>query len=335
MDLFEFDFNYPLEQVAQYPSAQRGDTKLFVAHRKSQEIEHTTFDQISYFLQDGDCMVVNDAKVFPARLWGKKDTGGQVEIFLLRNIKENIWECLCRDSRRIKLSQKIIFGKMLEAKVYDIQGEKTFIEFYYEGDFDALLKQVGHIPLPLYIKRSDESVDHDRYQTIFAEKMGAVAAPTAGLHWTKELLSKIKQKGIEIVPITLHVGLGTFQPIRADDITKHKMHSEYVEISKAAAQKINDARRVVAIGTTTVRALESSVQNEIVESWSGWTDLFIYPEYDFKVVDVLQTNFHQPRSSLFVMVSAFTGREFLLRCYQEAFRQNYQLFSYGDTMVIL
>ncbi len=335
MKLSQFDFQYPPEWVAQYPPAQRGDAKLLVAHRKTQELHHTTFDHVLDFLESGDCLVVNDTRVFKARLWGEKETGGKVEVFLLHRQSEgSSWKCL--SSKKLKLGQKIIFGSNCSGIVRAMSEEgKLEVEFSYEGRFEDIIEKYGHMPLPPYIERTDEAIDCDRYQTIFAKKQGAVAAPTAGLHWNQELLEKARQKGVEIVSVTLHVGAGTFLPIRTENILDHKMHAEYFEISKEVAQKINEAKRVVVVGTTTVRALESSAHEGRVEAKSGWTDLFIYEGFKFQIVDALQTNFHQPKSSLLVMVCAFAGRDFIFRCYQEALRHRYHLFSYGDTMLIL
>ena len=350
MKLIEFDFTYPPNLVAQYPSVQRGKSRLLVAHRKTKELHHTTFDHIADFLEPNDCLVLNDTKVFPARLLGKKETGGKIEIFLLHQLsppvkksfpgltgESNFWFCL--HNSVLKKGQKILFQDSQNKSVATIQEilgkEQMIVRFECETSFSDFLKYYGHIPLPPYIERPDEVLDSDRYQTLFSKNSGAVAAPTAGLHWTEELLNGVKKKGIEIAPLTLHVGAGTFLPIRVDEIQDHKMHSEYVEISKTSSEKINEAKRVVAIGTTTVRALESLVQEGKIISGSRWTDLFIYPGYEFQGVDVLQTNFHQPKSSLLVMISAFAGRDFIFRCYEEAIQKNYQLFSYGDTMLIL
>ena len=356
MILSQFDFKYPPELVAQYPSAQRGGSQLLVAHRKTQEIHHTTFEHILDFLEAGDCLVVNDTRVFKARLLGKKETGGRCEIFLLsrhpeqvchpersdrhpeaRRAEGSLWQCL--GSKKLKVGQKIILGPDCWGRIRDISEDgKSIVEFSYDGDFKDILEKYGHMPLPAYIERSDEAIDTDRYQTIFAANRfnwGAVASPTAGLHWNKELLEKARTKGIEIASVTLHVGTGTFLPIRTENILDHKMHAEYFELSKEAAEKINGAKRVVAVGTTTVRALESSFQEDKIKPGSGWTQLFIYPGFRFQVVDSLQTNFHQPKSSLLVMVCAFADRDFILRCYTEAISRHYQLFSYGDTMLIV
>ena len=329
--------------MAQYPSVQRGQSRLLVAHRSTQEIHHTTFEYILDFLERGDCLVVNDTRVFKARLLGKKETGGKVEVFLLNRHPEQVchpersegstW--LCLSSKKLKVGQKIILGTTCCGIIREVSEGKSEVEFSYDGDFEDVLEDHGHIPLPPYIERPDEAIDGDRYQTIFAARQGAVAAPTAGLHWTSDLLEKAKAKGIEVVSVTLHVGIGTFLPIRTENILDHKMHSEYFELSKETAEKINNAKRVVAVGTTTVRALESSAQEGSIKAGNGWTELFIYPGFRFQVVDALQTNFHQPKSSLLVMVSAFAGRDFILGCYQEAISHRYQLFSYGDTMLIV
>ena len=347
MKLSHFDFKYPPEWVAQYPSVQRGQYRLLVAHRSTQEIHHTTFEYILDFLERGDCLVVNDTRVFKARLLGKKETGGKVEVFLLNRHPEQVchpersegstW--LCLSSKKLKVGQKIILGPDCWGRIRDISEDgKSIVEFSYDGNFKDILEKYGHMPLPAYIERSDEAIDTDRYQTIFAANRfnwGAVASPTAGLHWNKELLEKARTKGIEISSVTLHVGIGTFLPIRTENILDHKMHAEYFELSKETAEKINDAKRVVAVGTTTVRVLEASSQEENVKPGSGWTEIFITPGFQFQIIDALQTNFHQPKSSLLVMVSAFAGRDFILRCYTEAISRHYQLFSYGDTMLIV
>lgn len=335
MRLSEFDFSYPAERIARYPSPVRGGSRLFIAHRKSREIVHTAFSNISDFLEKGDALVINQSRVFPARLIGEKGSGGRVELLLLENLSQDRWRCLAFPLKRLKPAYKVYFSS-LTADVIQIEPDESIIvDFQYEGDFQSLLEKIGHIPLPPYLRRGDEGADRERYQTIFAKERGSSAAPTAGLHWTEGLLEKVRSKGVEVVPIILHVGRGTFSPIREEDIEKHKMHSEYVEISEEAAQSINDAKRVVAVGTTIVRALESSAKDGKVMATSGATDLYIYPGYRFQIVDALQTNFHQPKSSLLVMVSAFAGIDFIRHCYEEALKRQYQLFSYGDTMLIL
>ena len=341
MKLSQFDFQYSPELVAQVPSAERGSSRLLVAHRKTQEIHHTTFDHILDFLEPGDCLVVNDTKVFKARLLGTKENGAKVEVFLLSRSEGSLWECLSRSRAGLEVGQKIFFDSMkigAYVTIKEVLEGFIHVEFQSQEDFEKILNDHGHMPLPPYIERPDEVLDSDRYQTIFASNRfnwGAVAAPTAGLHWTPELLEKAKVKGIELVSVTLHVGVGTFLPISTENILDHKMHAEYFELSKDAAQKINDAKRVVAVGTTAVRALEASSLEGKVRPGSGWTELFITPGFQFQVIDALQTNFHQPKSSLLVMVSAFAGRDFIFRCYDAAISHRYKLFSYGDTMLIL
>lgn len=359
MRLSEFDFSFPPEQIARYPSAVRGESKLLIAHRKSGEIIHTTFSKICDFLEEGDVVVVNQSRVFPARLMGRKETGGRIELLLLENLSGNRFRCLAFPLKRLKEGNKIYFpchsephGRGISAEILEINSsdESVVVNFNHEGDFQHLLEEVGHVPLPPYLRREDEPIDRERYQTVFAKKRGGAkergssAAPTAGLHWTEGLLEEVRLKGVDVVPITLHVGRGTFLPIREEEIEKHKMHSEYVEISEEAAQKINRAKRVIAVGTTVVRALEFSVHqlsrqqpgsHPKVIATSGYTDLYIYPGYTFQIVDVLQTNFHQPQSTLLVMVSAFGGTDFIRHCYAEALERDYRLFSYGDAMLIL
>ncbi len=309
---------------------------MLVLHRRSQEIIHTTFSQIHHFLEASDCLVVNQSRVFAARLFGQKETGGRVEFLLLENVFANRWKCLAFPLKRLRSGVKIFFsGNLLSAAVIEVQEAHAVIDFNYEGEFQKILEKIGRIPLPPYLGRQDEPIDRERYQTIFANQIGAVAAPTAGLHWTEGLIQEVREKGVEVVPITLHVGQGTFAPIREEQIQNHLMHAEYVEISEEAARKINAAKRVVAVGTTVVRALESAAKEGGVKPMRGKTDLYIYPGYRFQIVDALQTNFHRPRSSLYVMVSAFAGPGFIRRCYDEAFGRGYRLFSYGDTMLIL
>lgn len=336
MNLSEFDFEYPKDLVAQYPSEKRGEVRLLVAHRQTDELLHTSFDHMVDFLYPGDCVVMNQTRVIPARLFGQKESGGVVEVVLLKEISLGLWKCLVRPSKKLKENSKIMFGHKFYATISTPEDDgMPFLTFSWEGSFDENLHKWGHIPLPPYIQRADESIDSERYQTIFAIKPGAVAAPTAGLHWTQKLLMELEAKGITLAPITLHVGYGTFAPIRENRIEAHKMHEEFFEISEESALKINNAVRVIAVGTTIVRALESAVRNGKVVAQSGWTNLFIYSGYSFKRVNVLQTNFHQPRSSLFVMVSAFAGTDFISKCYREAIERKYRLFSYGDTMLIL
>ncbi len=332
--LNEFDYIYPPQLVAQVPSIQRGGSRLMVCHRKTQEILHTTFSSIIDYLEPNDCLVLNDTRVIPARLLGKKETGGAVEILLLHSVGSHQWrclgKCLAKGIRRDQKGCKVIFTEDFEGVLREQADDVWLIEFQGNNSLNDYLKHHGHVPLPPYIERRDEALDRERYQTVFSKNDGAAAAPTAGLHWTQDLIKKAKQKGIDIAFVTLHVGSGTFLPIRTENIEDHKMHSEYVEISEETLQKINNAKRVVAVGTTVVRALESAEGSHCF-----WTDLFIRPGHEFKIVDALQTNFHQPKSSLLVMVSSFAGRDFVMKCYQEAIEKKYQLFSYGDTMLFL
>ena|SRR3989338_6354194 len=369
MLLQDFDFQFPPELIANYPCA-RGEARLMVVHRKSKEIHHTTFPHILDFLDPGDLLVLNNTKVIPARLFGQKETGGKVEVFLLqsspRKRGSTLWKCLIHASVRVRCGQRIYFRALNPsapvAKCIEINSDGTCL-LEFEKDFP--FEKLGHIPLPPYIQRKDEEADQTNYQTVFAKHEGAVAAPTAGLHWTEELLNKAQQKGIEIAEVTLHVGLGTFQPIRTENILDHKMHAEYYEVSKDALLKMKEAKRVVCVGTTSVRVAETianqtSPQMDSCASWlgggvscdtappalyfralnpsevmSGWTNLYITPGYSFKNTHALQTNFHQPKSSLFVLVSSFAGCDLMQKAYQEAIAQKYRLFSYGDTMLVL
>ena len=332
MNLSDFDYVYPPELIARYPAEERGGSRLMVVHRQSQEIHHTTFKHILDFLTPGDVVVVNKTKVIPVRIFGKKETGANIEIFLLEEISKNLWKCLAFPIKRLHAHTKILFEDNYIGEIQDI--EEGFIHLSFSGDVREYVQNYGHIPLPPYMERSAEPVDKDRYQTIFSSVEGAVAAPTAGLHWTENLCREANEKGISIVPILLHVGYGTFEPIRVPDIRQHQMHREYIEISEEAASLINTAKRVVAVGSTVVRALESSSVTGVLKPYKGWTDLYIYPGYEFKTVDMIQTNFHQPHSSLLVMVSAFAGLPFIKKAYQEAIQHQYKMFSYGDTMLI-
>ncbi|MBI4041082.1 MAG: tRNA preQ1(34) S-adenosylmethionine ribosyltransferase-isomerase QueA [Deltaproteobacteria bacterium] len=329
MHLSELEFTYPGELVAQYPSVHRGAGRLMVIHRSSQEIHHTTFDRILDYLAPGDCLVLNDTKVIPARLYGDKN-GKKIEVVLCREIEKQVWECLAFGLKKIKLGQTIKFGCDLESVCENITEDGKIILRFHE-DVKVFLGEIGHMPLPPYITRGDEVQDLERYQTIYAAKEGAIAAPTAGLHWTSELLNAAENNGVMLARVTLHIGIGTFRPIRTERIQDHVMHEEYYEISAEAWQRIHSAKRVVAVGTSVVRALESAVQGNL----SGWTNLFVYPGYSFQVVGALQTNFHQPKSTLLALVYAFGEKAFLQKAYSEAISHCYRLFSYGDTMLIL
>ena len=336
LKLSDFDYNLPKELIAKYPVEPRDACRLMVLDRKTQKIEHRIFRDIIDYLQEGDLLVLNDTKVIPARLQGKKETGAKIEVFLLRPITENRWEVLIKNIKRLKPGQKVIFGEDFSAKLIEKYEEgKALVEFEGE-DINALIKKYGHIPLPPYIEREDEEKDKDYYQTVFARKEGAVASPTAGLHFTKELLDKLEKKGVKKTFVTLHVGLGTFRPIQTEDITKHKMHEEYYYIPEETLKLILETKEkgksVVAVGTTVVRTLETYAQTGKTE---GFSDIFIYPPYQFKMVDRLITNFHLPKSTLLLLVSAFAGKDFIFRAYKEAVRKKYRFFSYGDAMLIL
>ena len=336
LKLSDFDYNLPKELIAKYPVEPRDACRLMVLDRKTQKIEHRIFRDIIDYLQEGDLLVLNDTKVIPARLQGKKETGAKIEVFLLRPITENRWEVLIKNIKRLKPGQKVIFGEDFSAKLVEkFEEGKALVEFEGE-DINALIKKYGHIPLPPYIEREDEEKDKDYYQTVFARKEGAVASPTAGLHFTKELLDKLEKKGVKKAFVTLHVGLGTFRPIQTEDITKHKMHEEYYYIPEETLKLILETKEkgksVVAVGTTVVRTLETYAQTGKTE---GFSDIFIYPPYQFKMVDRLITNFHLPKSTLLLLVSAFAGKNFIFKAYEEAVRKKYRFFSYGDAMLIL
>jgi S-adenosylmethionine:tRNA ribosyltransferase-isomerase len=313
-----------------------------VLDRKSQKIEHKFFSDILDYINSGDVLVLNDTKVIPARLLGYKEkTKGKVEVLILKNIKDKVWEGLVNPSGRVKVGQNMIFdGNLLSGKIIDKKESGiSLIEFDFYGDFFQIIEKIGKVPLPPYIKREAKEEDKKSYQTVFAQKEGAVAAPTAGLHFTKELLKKIKNKGAEIVYLTLHIGLGTFRPIKVDDFKEHKLEEEFFEISPETAERINRAkmekRRVIACGTTSVRSLETASENNFMQAQTGWTNKFIYPPYEFKIVEALITNFHLPKSSLLLLVSAFAGKDLILKAYQEAIEREYRFYSYGDAMLIL
>jgi S-adenosylmethionine:tRNA ribosyltransferase-isomerase len=334
--LSEFDYHLPKELIAKYPVEPRDSCRLMVLNRKEKKIEHRIFRDIKEYLEEGDLLVLNDTKVIPARLIGKKETGAKIEVFLLRPVTENRWEVLVRNIKRLKPGQRVIFsGDFYGTLVEKYQEGKALFELHGE-DINSLIKKYGHIPLPPYIEREEEEKDKNYYQTVFARKEGAVASPTAGLHFTQELLNELEEKGIKKAFVTLHVGLGTFRPIQTEDITKHKMHEEYYHIPgetlKAIKQTKEKGKRVVAVGTTVVRTLETFAQTGKTE---GFSDIFIYPPYDFKIVDTLITNFHLPKSTLILLVSAFAGKDFILSAYKKAVEMRYRFFSYGDAMLIL
>ncbi len=333
--LSDFDYHLPKELIAKYPVEPRDACRLMVLNRKDKTVEHKIFRDIKNYLQEGDLLVLNDTKVIPARLIGKKETGAKIEVFLLRPITETKWEVLIKNIKRLKPGQKVIFADDFYAVLLEKFEEGKAVVELIGDDINSLIKKYGHIPLPPYIEREDEEKDKDYYQTVFAKKEGAVASPTAGLHFTKELLDELEKKGIQKTFVTLHVGLGTFRPIQTEDITKHKMHEEYYHIPKETIKKIQETRekgkRIIAVGTTVVRTLETYAQTGKTE---GFSDIFIYPPYKFRMVDALITNFHLPKSTLILLVSAFAGKDFILSAYKEAVEKKYRFFSYGDAMFI-
>ncbi len=340
MNINDFDYNLPEELIAQTPLKQRDESKLLLLDKNNGNIEHKTFKNIIDYLNKGDTLVLNDTKVLPARLIGEKeDTKAVIEVLLLKNIENDIWECLVKPARRIKVGTTVVFGNnKLKATCTKEEDEGIrYFNFEYEGIFLEVLDELGTMPLPPYIH--EQLTDQTRYQTVYAREVGSAAAPTAGLHFTKELLNEIEKKGVNICYITLHVGLGTFRPVKVDKIEEHKMHSEYYSMSKDVANILNNTRKnnhkIIACGTTTTRTLETIMQkyNEFKEC-SGWTDIFIYPGYEFKGIDELITNFHLPKSTLVMLVSALAGRENILNAYNEAIKNKYRFFSFGDAMFI-
>ena len=341
MDITDFYYDLPQELIAQDPLLDRSSSRLLVLDKNTGDIKHRHFTDIIEYLHSGDCLVINDTKVIPARLLGiKEDTGAKVEILLLRRIGDNTWETLVRPGKKLKIGTRVSFGDgLLKAEmISDTDDGGRIVRFEYDGIFEEILDRLGQMPLPPYIKHQLQ--DKNRYQTVYATHDGSAAAPTAGLHFTKELLSQIEDKGIKIARITLHVGLGTFRPVKVSTIEDHKMHSEYYMISKEAASIINDTKdnggRIICVGTTSTRTLESAADDDgYIRSCSGWTDIFIYPGYKFKILDALITNFHLPESTLIMLVSALAGREHILRAYEEAVRERYRFFSFGDAMFII
>ena len=339
MKLEEFDYILPEELIAQVPIAKRDESRLMVLHRDSKTIEHKTFKDIIDYLKPGDCLVRNNTKVIPARLYGKKDTGANVEFVLLKQIEGDIWESIVRPGNKLKPGSVVYFGDgILKATILDImEGGTRKVQFEYEGIFNEILDKIGLMPLPPYIHESLK--DKDRYQTVYAKYRGSAAAPTAGLHFTDELLDRIKEKGVDIANVTLHVGIGTFRPVKETEVEKHKMHSEHFYIKEEDCEKINKAKReghrVICVGTTSCRVLESiSDDKGFVKPTEGDTQIYIYPGYKFKCLDALITNFHLPESTLIMLVSALAGREFVLEAYKEAVKEKYRFFSFGDAMFI-
>ena len=349
MKLSHFNFDLPEELLAERPSDIRDESRLMVLNRKDQTIEHRLFKDVIDYFDEGDVMILNNTKVFPARLYGNKEkTGARIEVFLLRELNEDqrLWDVLVDPARKIRIGNKLYFGEdeTLVAEVIDNTTSRgRTLRFLYDGsysEFRRKLTELGETPLPKYIKRDVEPEDEERYQTIFAKNEGAVAAPTAGLHFSKHLLKRLEIKGVELPEVTLHVGLGTFNPVEVEDLSKHKMDSEEISIGKEATEIINkgilDKKRVCAVGTTVMRTIESSVSsNGLLNEYSGWTNKFIFPPYDFSIANCMITNFHTPKSTLLMMVSAFAGHDFMKKAYEEAVKEKYRFYTYGDAMLIL
>ena len=343
MLISEFNFNLPENLIAQEPLEKRESSRMLVVNRAENNFSDARFFDFPKFLKKGDVVVLNNTKVFPARIYGLTETGAKVEIFLVRETENETWETLARPAKRLKIGKKIVFNENLSATILERSEDgKVFVKFETNGDFDEILDEIGKTPLPPYIKREKDSIDKDRerYQTVFAQKRGAIAAPTAGLHFTPEILEEIKSNGVEVAEITLHVGYGTFEPVRVDDLSEHKVLPERYEISPETAEIINKAksesRRIIAIGTTTTRTLESaSDENKRIKFGKGLADLTITPNYKFKIIDGILTNFHLPQSSLLVLTSTFGGHELIMKAYNHAVRESYRFYSYGDCMLIL
>ncbi len=349
MKLSHFRYELPEELLAEYPSEQRDEARLMVLDRQTQTIEHKLFKDLVDYFDEGDVMIFNNTKVFPARLYGNKEkTGARIEVFLLRelNAESRLWDVLVDPARKIRIGNKLFFGENedLVAEVIDNTTSRgRTLRFLFDGSYEAFrkkLKELGQTPLPKYIKRDVEPLDFERYQTIYAKHEGAVAAPTAGLHFSKHLLKKLEIKGIDLAEITLHVGLGTFQPVEVEDLSKHKMDSEEINIPEKAVNSVNNAlenkKRVCAIGTTAMRTIESSVSaDQRLKPFNGWTNKFIFPPYEFSIANAMVTNFHTPKSTLMMMASAFAGHDFLKKAYTEAIKEKYKFYSYGDAMLII
>lgn len=350
MKLSQFKFNLPKDLLAEYPAKNREDARLMVVNRKTKKIEHKHFKDIINYFDSGDVMVVNNTQVFPARMYGNKEkTGARIEVFLLRelNRESRLWDVLVDPARKIRIGNKLYFGDNENSLVAEVIDNTTSrgrtLRFLFDGpyeEFKSLLTSLGQTPLPKYIKRKPEPSDVERYQTVFANNEGAVAAPTAGLHFSRELVRKLQIRGIEFAEITLHVGLGTFRTIEVEDLTKHKMDSEEMEIPQAAVDIVNRAKdnkkKICVIGTTTMRAVETSVSTtQRLKPFKGWTNKFVFPPYNFSIADSMVTNFHTPESSLLIMVCAFGGYDLIMKAYKEAIKEKYKFFSYGDAMLII
>ncbi|MBQ1276703.1 MAG: tRNA preQ1(34) S-adenosylmethionine ribosyltransferase-isomerase QueA [Flavobacteriales bacterium] len=348
MKLSNFDFKLPSELLAEYPSENRDEARLMVIHRDSGKIEHRLFKDLIDYFDEGDCMIINNTKVFPARMYGNKEkTGATIEVFLLRelNAEQRLWDVIVDPARKIRIGNKLFFGDDdLVAEVIDNTTSRgRTLRFLFDGsyeEFRAKLLALGHTPLPKYIKRAEEPMDQEYYQTIYAKNEGAVAAPTAGLHFSKQLMKRLEIKGVKFPEITLHVGLGTFNPVEVEDLSKHKMDSEQVIITPEACQMVNETidqkKKVCAIGTTCMRAIESSISSDKrLNPYNSWTNKFIFPPYDFSIANCMVTNFHTPRSTLLMMISAFMGHELMMEAYELAIKEKYKFYSYGDAMLIL
>jgi len=349
MKLSQFNFDLPEELIAEYPSENRDESRLMVVHRDTGKIEHKLFKDLMDYVGEGDVMIRNNTKVFPARMYGNKEkTGAKIEVFLLRELNREslLWDVLVDPARKIRIGNKLYFGEddSLVAEVIDNTTSRgRTLRFLFDGpyeDFKKAITDLGETPLPKYIKRDVEKTDEDRYQTVYAEIEGAVAAPTAGLHFSRQLLKRLELKGIEFAEVTLHVGLGTFRPVEVEDLTKHKMDSEQVIITQESADKVNEAKKnkkkIFAVGTTSMRSIESSVSTDgMLKPFNGWTNKFIFPPYEFSIADALITNFHTPLSTLLMMISAFAGHDLMMEAYQEAIKEKYKFYSYGDAMLIL
>ncbi len=349
MKLSQFEFDLPSELLAEYPAEVRDESRLMVVHKDTGEIEHKKFKDIIDYFDEGDVFVLNNTKVFPARMYGNKEkTGARIEVFLLRELNREslLWDVLVDPARKIRIGNKLYFGENEElmAEVIDNTTSRgRTLRFLFDGPYDEFqktLRKLGQTPLPKYIKRDPVPEDKERYQTIFAKHEGAVAAPTAGLHFSKQLMKRLEIKGIDFAEVTLHVGLGTFRNVEVEDLTKHKMDSEEIMIPESTAERVNRAKKekkkVVAVGTTSMRALESSVSvGKTLKPFEGWTNKFIFPPYEFSIADAMITNFHTPKSTLLMMISAYAGYDLIKRAYQEAIKEGYKFYSYGDAMLII
>ena len=339
MKVSDFNYELPEELIAQHPYDKRDEARLMVLNRRENKYEHKVFKDIIDYLNPGDCLVINNTKVLPARLYGKKDTGANVEFLLLKRIEGDYWEAMVRPGNKLRPGAKVEFGNgLLKAEVLEvIDGGNRKVKFEYNGIFNEILDQIGLMPLPPYIKETLK--EKDKYQTVYAKHDGSAAAPTAGLHFTEELLEKIKEKGVEVANVTLHVGIGTFRPVKVENIEEHSMHSEHYYIKEDDVEKINNAKRngkrVIAVGTTSCRVLESVAdENGMMKAIENDTNIFIYPGYKFKCIDALITNFHLPESTLIMLVSALAGRDFVMNAYEEAVKEKYKFFSFGEAMFI-